>query len=199
MATDKLYGQHPLQWPAGVARAEKSKNSPFRQLKFGQLREELARELRLLGAKGALFTSNIPLRLDGQPRATYRQPEDPGVSVYFTLNDQRMCMASDRYKTPEENLRAVKGTIEGMRMIQRYGCSDMLERAFSGFKALGDGETWWQVMEFETVPGSYDEVKSAYRQLARKYHNDVPGVSQDDKMRKLNQAREDAARHFGIE
>lgn len=199
MVEDKLNGQYPLQWPAGYIRTEDDAQmrGRFGDINFTKLRTDLARELRLLGAEGAMVTSNIPLRNDGQPRATYRNPEDPGVSVYFTLKGQRMCMASDKFTTPEANLRAVKGTVEGMRMIQRYGCSDMLKRAFSGFTALGDGTTWWQVLEMKAVPETFAEVKVVYRQLAVKYHTDVPGVSADDKMRKLNQAREDAAEHFG--
>ena len=163
---------------------------------MSQLRTNLARELRLLGAHDAVFTSDIPLRQDGQPYATRRRPEDPGIAVYFTLKGERMCMAADQYRTVEENMRAVQGTVEGMRMIQRYGCSDMLARAFSGFKALGDGITWWQVLEFESVPDSFQEVRHAYRKLTKKYHHDVGGVTQEDKMRKLNRAREDAADYF---
>lgn len=198
MVEDKLNGQHPLQWPAGYIRTgdDDRKRGRFGDINFTKLRTDLARELRLLGAEGAVVTSNIPLRNDGQPRASYRNPDDPGVSVYFTLKGQRMCMASDKFTTPEANLRAIKGTVEGMRMIQRYGCSDMLERAFSGFTALGDGTTWWQVMEFEAMPETFDEVKSTFRRLTLKYHNDVPGVTQADKMVKLNQAREDAVEHF---
>ncbi len=49
-----------------------------------------------------------------------------------------------------DNIQAIRKTIEAMRGLERWGVSDMLQRTFSGFKALPDQtgigkEAWWIV------------------------------------------------------
>lgn len=196
--SEYIPGQYPLQWPVGWPRTphEDQVEGRFHDLPFGRIRHDLAKALRQLGASNPVLSANIPLKRDGEPRANFKVPEDPGVAVYFTLNGEQMCMASDRYWTVESNVRAIFRTIEGMRSIQRYGCSDLLNRAMAGFKALGDGTTWWQVLELERPPTSFEAVHKHYRTLVTKYHSDLD-PSNGDKMRQLNIAREEAREHFG--
>ncbi len=48
-------------------------------------RDDLVAELRRFGAKDVVLSTSVPLRLDGLPLAAARQPDDPGVAVYFSL------------------------------------------------------------------------------------------------------------------
>lgn len=51
---------------------------------MGKARDQLLAELRLLGAKGLVVSTNVELRLDGLPYSESRHIADPGVAVYFT-------------------------------------------------------------------------------------------------------------------
>jgi hypothetical protein len=111
----------------------------------------LQRELRFLGAQNVVLSSNIPLRRDGLPYADFRRPDDPGVAVYFLYRKRQMCFACDRYYMTEDNVRAIALTIEALRGIERWGASDMIERAFTGFQAIAEKaqRSWREVFGFK--------------------------------------------------
>lgn len=74
----------PLQWPDGWPRTPEAKQrrSAFRTTEAGALRN-LQDELTRLNAASPVISSNIPLRRDGQPYASYGRISDPGVAVYW--------------------------------------------------------------------------------------------------------------------
>lgn len=75
--------------------------------------------------------------------------------------------------------------------IERWGSTDLLDRAFTGFAALPAGRSCWDVLGIP--PGSPPEkVDAAYRALAKSLHPDAGGS--DDEMAALNRAREEAKR-----
>jgi hypothetical protein len=94
---------YPLHWPAGWPRSTWSQRgkSRFNGQTVSQIKE-LQRELRLLGARNVVISSNVPVRQDGLPYAdaAKRRYDDPGVAVYFTLKGKPLAMARDRYWTP---------------------------------------------------------------------------------------------------
>ena len=92
-----------------------------------------------MGGSGVILSTNIPLRNDGLPYANSREPNDPGVAVYFQHKKREMCFACDAFKTVRENAYSIGKTIEALRGIERWGASDMMERAFRGFAALTSG------------------------------------------------------------
>lgn len=106
---------YPLAWPPGWPRTkpEHREDSRYRfktasgPVSFEKARSQLAEELDLLRAFHIVLSTNIPLRLDGQPRsdAARTRMEDPGVAVYFTLHNRPMVMAQDRY-TPRAPMSA---------------------------------------------------------------------------------------------
>ena len=126
----------PLHWPEGWKRCPSYARGHLQgRTGFGVARDRLLRELRLLGAQHVVLSSNIPLRRDGLPYADFRRPDDPGVAVYFLYRKRQMCFACDRYYMTEDNVRTIALTIEAMGGIERWGASDMIERAFNGFQA----------------------------------------------------------------
>lgn len=84
-------------------------------------------------------------------------------------------------------MRAIGKTVEAMRGIERWGASDMLDRAFTGFEALAAPEQWWQVLGVGQS-ASRDEISRAYREKARTAHPDQGGS--DAAMARLNAARD---------
>lgn len=175
---------YPLQWPAHVPRAKRRERARF-ETSFARARDGLARELERMGARYTVLSTNVELRLDGQPYANRAEPADPGVAVYFMRNGKRLTFACDRWDRVRDNVQAVRKTIEALRGIERWGASDMLERAFDGFKALppgsGDGAVvtgarpWRDVLGVGSDCQDFDTVRKAWRRKAHETHPDHGG------------------------
>lgn len=110
-----------------------------RKLTLGRSLELLANELRRMGCQFPAYieadVAERDVRLDGQLRADAR-PYSAAVLVYAThrkLGELRW--ACDGYTTLAQNVRAIAGTIEALRAVDRYRCVRDHEQ-FRGFKAL---------------------------------------------------------------
>jgi hypothetical protein len=173
---------YPLAWPAGWPRARRKSSAAF-NLPFAKARDELMRELRLMGARYTILSTNVPLRRDGLPYAGQKEPDDPGVAVYFMWQGKQMTFACDRWDKVKDNVRAIGKTIEALRGVERWGASDMMERAFSAFEALPapDGVvtlSCWQILDLE--PGASEmEIERAYRTKAKAAHPDSGGSREE--------------------
>jgi hypothetical protein len=190
----------PLQWPEGWPRTPNWRRGASRfgkNLGFGEIRK-LQAELRLLGARSVVISSNVPLRNDGLPYASQasKRYDDPGVAIYYTLKGKQLSMARDRYNTPWENIRSLTLTISAIRSIERHGGSDMMERAFSGFVAIAppDWKKPWREV-FGIKPDWRGDITQLYREKARNRHPDAGG--DDTLMAELNVAYEEAKRELG--
>ena len=156
-----------------------------------QTRDGLFNQIGMLGGRYVVLSTNVALRRDGIPYANQPEPTDSGVSVYFERKGKQMVFACDRWTKVKDNIRAIEKTIEAMRGIERWGASDMLERAFSAFEALpAPGQTakrtWWQILGVSET-ATKDEINAAYREKAKSSHPDSGGS--DDDMSELNVAR----------
>lgn len=174
---------YPLHWPVGWPRTEKRNRarahfSVQRVRPFSIIRDELLNELKLLGAdrETVIISSNIPLRLDGIPRAGQRAPDDVGVAVYFELNGQSKCFPCDKWDRVEDNLRAISLTINALRGLDRWGSKHMADAAFQGFDALPaqSEHGWWVTFDIERDAPT-ERVANRYRVLARHAHPDTGG------------------------
>jgi hypothetical protein len=186
---------YPLYWPEGWKRTRWTEQSKFKT-GFGAARNFLNAELVRMGATKIILSSNIPLRNDGQPRANMPEPKDAGVAVYFQRNGKEMVFACDKYKYTRDNIYAIGKTIEALRGIERWGASDMMERAFAGFKALAaqNDRRWWDVLEVRH-DASRDVVEANFRRLVRDRHPDAGGSH--EAMAELNVARQQALKEMG--
>lgn len=194
---------YPLAWPAGRPRtpAGQRRRTQFKTRREGNgwlksitvavARERLSRELERLGARYTVLSTNMELRLDGQPRSDRAEPSDPGVALYFRLGDKPHCMPCDKWDTVGGNIAAIAGHIEALRAIERYGVQS-LEEAFSGFVALPEpgNRPWRDVLECRNQAVTLDLVEAMYRRLARERHPDLGGS--DEMMAELNAAIESA-------
>lgn len=186
----------PLQWPEGWPRTTSHRRGASRfgkNLGFSQVRE-LQDELRRLGARNVVISSNVPIRLDGLPYASEakRRYDDPGVAVYFTLKGKPLSMARDSYWTPWENMRSLVLAIDAIRSIERHGGATMMERAFSGFAALPSPDVpnhWSDILQCRR-DATREVVEANFRRLAKDRHPDRGGSA--DQMAQLNNAREAA-------
>ncbi len=215
---------YPLAWPAGWRRTENAyrlhakfgkasryegygdakKWTPGRDLTISEGIQRVLDELKRmgLGRDDVVVSTNLRLRLDGLPRGDQREPDDPGVAVYWeSAGGARKVMAIDLYRRVADNLAAVAATLDAMRAIERHGGAVVMERAFTGFAALpapiaaGMKRDWREVLELG--PGSTidpGDVHRAYRRLALEHHPDRGG--DQAKMAELNAARAEALKEI---
>ena len=183
MNTNESVTAFPLQWPIGWPRTTKRERSNYSDARsIAEARDELARQLRLMGATRVIVSSNVPLRGDGVMRSIAgAQPQDTGVAVYFTRKSQGMVLACDKFTTVQDNLWSISQTVDALRRIARGGVSEMLRRAFTGFQALSapDGapstlESAYALLGCSEV-ASESDVAAAYRQARRAAHPDAGG------------------------
>jgi DnaJ-domain-containing protein 1 len=156
-------------------------------------------ELRRMGAQNVVVSSNADVRRDGLPttEALRKQYDDPGCATYFLLRGQSQCIACDAYTEIKDNVRASFYAVEGLRQIERAGASDLLRRAFAGFKALPPGQEpappWKEALGVSSN-ASEQEIKHAYRAAARRAHPDAGGSHEE--MAALNRAFAEALNHL---
>ena len=189
----------PLCWPDGWKRTlpHEREGSRYR-VKFTEARDELIAELKLLGAKDFIISTDIQLRRDGIPYANHREPNDPGVAVYWTdERGQPRVLACDQWATVRENLRAIGVTVASLRSIARARAGEILNRAYEGFARLPEHGfmDWKTVLGFERVRFvSLEDLNRRYRELSKERHPDSGGSNQA--MVQLNQAYELAKREI---
>lgn len=205
--------RYPLAWPAhrprtlGWKRAYGKFSSDGKSITMARAFSRLEEEIRRIGGVYALLSTNIELRLDGQPRSGRSAPEDPGVCLYFTLKGKPFALACDTYRSVEQNVAALAAHLDATRAIARHGVASA-EESLSAFSALpppsGSASAsttaagWREILGFgPAFPAGYDQADAMtligvrYRERAGKAHPDNGGS--DAAMSALNAAR-DAAR-----
>jgi hypothetical protein len=152
-----------------------------------RLEDQLAR----LGAQAPVLSTNLELRLNGQPRAGQKDPEDPGAACYFTLNKKRLVFACDKWTRVADNVAAIAAHIRAIRSVENYGVGST-EQSFEGYRSLEDFSNgvipWRRILGFpaEALP-SLAEVEAKWRARMKEVHPDMSGQSGQQAVQ-LNQA-----------
>lgn len=215
--------RYPLTWPAGWRRMKSSLRTRAR---FGSIQRHYHNEgtdsqptfrlrsaVTVAGAAGRIMNSlrmldvpeneiivstNLQVRLDGLPRSGQGEPLDPGVAVYWKKRGASIhkVMAIDRYDRVAGNLAAVAATLEAMRLIERHGGAEILDRAFTGFLALPAPE----IKDWRLVLGLRDgftleKARKRYHELVKERHPDCGGS--DMALIELNTAWAEAQHSLG--
>jgi hypothetical protein len=183
---------YPLEWPQGYPRSEDVRSSKFKT-SFDRALAETRAELRRLGATSLVVSTNLPLARDGFPDSRARlKNNDPGVAVYWMLGGKMHVIACDAWDRVEDNLHAIRLTLDADRGKARWGCSAVLDRAMAAYQALPappKPRDWWEVLGFTSKP-TLERAEAAYRDQIRTAHPDVGGSH--ERMTELNRALEEA-------
>lgn len=179
-------------WPGGLT--ERRLDAPF-SASWTSTCILLATELRMLGASDVVVQVALAerdLRLDGLPRATAHY-EHPGVIVSFTSPRAggTVRIATDRFTTPEDNLRAIALALEALRKVDRYGVTSGGEQ-YTGWLAIeppdqppspdaaarllieASGETGYGAQTFLSY--GYERLRrDVWRAAVRRHHPDAAG------------------------
>lgn len=212
----------PLAWPAGWPRTPlpDRRRAPFayvvttqqtvglpgqqttydrrdkKALTMARAVEQLMRECGRLGAEGPVLSTNVELRLDGQPRADRRLPDDTGVALYFRHKNKPIVMACDKWDRVPDNIAAIARHIETIRAQDRYGVG-RLEQALAGYQRLLTGRrAWWEVLGFSAPPANWEPIQARYDRLKVERHPDKAG-GDTAKFQELQEAFETAKGEFG--
>lgn len=193
-----MINAYPLCWPTGRPQTQYPARSRF-SVRLSVARDSLIAEIRILGGRQIIISTNIPVRLDGLPYASAKEPDNSGVAVYFTYRNEQVCFACDKWNRVKDNIQAVRKTIESLRGIARWGTGDMMERAFTGFAKLPDpdntgGESWYVTLDCANTD-NFESVQLAYRRAVSKSHPDKGGTS--DQYRKVQEAWLQAKQQLG--
>lgn len=188
--------KEPLSWPTGWPRTKHPKTSRFgswnRKPTVHEGTSYVLNELRLMKATDIIISTNLQLRKDGLPRSGQITPKDAGVAVYFTHENEQRVLACDAFNTVGDNLHAIGKSVEAMRGLDRWGCSEILNRAFTGFKALpestGHGiRPWHEVLDVAPNARSEDVIKS-YKKKVRELHPDANPMASKEAWHELQNA-----------
>jgi len=128
----------PLKWPDGWVRTrpqQRQRNSTWKYA-FGRYRDDLIDELRRLGARDVVLSTDIPVnKSNGLPREGFNPP-DPGVAVYF----QRGARAIDWQDVL--GVGPAPSSIEVERKVR-----ELSKRYYPDVAGTGDAEMFRQVVK----------------------------------------------------
>lgn len=188
----------PLQsWPETLTRHRV--HAPFRST-YDNTRGLLEREVGHLGAREAviqLALTESEIRVDGTYPLASASPAHPGVVVSFDSKHGPLRYSTDRFRSWQDNLRAIALALEALRKVDRYGVGSGGEQ-YRGWNALGSGTPMRAAMTYDEAQrllgldgGAYavpDDVTAAVRRLSKLHHPDVGGDA--DLFRRLIEARD---------
>lgn len=186
---------YPLAWPTHFPRSTKIKTAQFRTSLSGALSNVQA-SLRLFATDSGkrltdlVISSNVTLGAAA--------PKDPGVAVYFTWDEQQVCIPVDCYPKIEHNLQAIHHIIEARRTELRHGSLELVRASLKGFLALpppGAGEWRAQLGFGPNERVTRETVVARHRSLAADNHPDRGGST--DRAAEINAARDAALREIG--
>ena len=193
----------PLYWPTAYKRTKSRRWSRFK-VTMDKAQRFLRDELLRMGATGLIISTNIPVRKDGMLYTDWmsKKIDDPGVAIYFKYKGKDVSMCCDQYEKIWENIYALGKGIEALRGMERWGVSDFLDRAFTGFTALPPPQAkkeWWSVMGYSQKPSialCWAGVEAQYKSLAKQLHPDMPAGS-TVAFQELQSAFMEAKKYFG--
>ncbi len=170
---------YPLAWPEDWKRTRNRQRSRYTTT-FIKARDELVKDVRLLGARKSVITSNMGLRNDGLPLASQRNQDDPGVALWWIdRRGELRAMACDQWDRVHDNVRALGLSVAAIRSLERAGASQILDRAEQSFavRALPAGRPWWFArLGLTAWPPQLEEIDLAFKALAKVDHPDAGGT-----------------------
>lgn len=193
---------YPLAWPDQRPRSTDRRSALFRDagrpMTLTTSRKRLVHQIDLMTRPGRpyrvvdqLLTTNIRFTASGarDQNISRRDPADPGVAFYFTLDGRPHVLACDAWDTVYDNIAAIAAHIEALRGQERWGVGD-LRQAFAGHLRLPSAPHWSSVLSVDRAAPIAD-IERAYRLRARDTHPDAGGTREawDELVRAINEAR----------
>ncbi len=172
--------EYPLQWLPQQPRTKRPQRARFGNHSVSLAGRYLFDELRKLGAKDLVISSNLRRLVSGDGFYANQRIEDAGIVIYFKLKGNDKAMACDKWDKPEHNLWSLYLSISAIRGLERWGGSEFLDGLFTGFKALpSPGNTMIAEKDYFREIETSEDLKKRYRELCKEIHPDVCGSSDE--------------------
>lgn len=183
----------PLAWPANDPRTpghQKQSKSLFNTA-IDKTLDQLERELVRFRAKNIVLSIDLPFR---------GKVNDAAAALFFDLpGDRAIAITCDLYMKQDDNVRGLYKIVEGMRMIERFGGSNVSQKTFTGFVALPPPKDCWKALGISKSVGEALSMKmrkefvtDAFRDRVKEGH----GIGAD--MAVLVDARDEALKQLGV-
>ncbi len=173
MINNNINFEYPLQWTQNQSRTKIRKRAAFKIKSVSSAGDELFRELKRLGAKECIISSNLRVRMRGDGFYANQSVDDVGISVFFKLKGDNKVMSCDKWDKIEHNIWALCLSISAIRGLERWGGSSLLDGLFTGFKALPYNPTTVNETQYFENVNSREELRSRYKFHAKELHPDM--------------------------
>lgn len=182
---------YPLAWPEHLPRWKGSRDAgQFKTALPGAMknvRDSLRRfgDLSRKPVKDVVISSNVTLGVN--------KPADPGVAVWFSWEDQQICIPVDRYASVEANVQAIHHVLEARCTELRHGTLALVRATMKGFQALPAPSDWRRILRINPSRiVTAEQVDSIYRALCKENATNEAAIME------LNIARDRAKQELGL-
>jgi hypothetical protein len=169
----------PIRWPLGWKRSFIRKNSQFATRTIAQAYLSLTNELKRLKAENIIISTNQRYKKDGDLAIDQSGLKaDPGVAVYFSLNNNQRVLACDKWNSLAENIYAIAKHIDAIRGQARWGVGT-IDQGFAGYMPALPGpqkRDWTEVLNLSENANAL-QIENRYKELAKQRHPDAGGTS----------------------
>ncbi len=158
-------------------------HSPFRSI-WSATETLLYRELRHLRPRGEVVlmvdVTETDIRLDGRIRAN-ANPVTPGTALAFdSATKGNLLICCGRFRTWQDNVRAIALGLEALRRVERYGITQSDEQ-YRGWRALETGTIEWADTLARhsgwTITEVVNDPEGAYKAAVKNAHPDQGGTA----------------------
>jgi hypothetical protein len=181
----------PLCWPDTMPRKTGSREAGSFKTGLAGALANVESSLKLFGRDSGKPVSEVVI--SSNVTLGHTKPADPGVAVWFTWEEQSICIPVDRYSSVEANLQAIHHVLEARRTELRHGTLALVRATMKGFQALPAPESWRKILGLEPdARVTSDIVNEAYRNAAR-----LAGPN-SNRLTEINMARDRARQELSL-
>jgi len=178
-----------LDWPDEFERTSERKRSAYPHgfnVSRNEAFDSILEELRKMDARNVRVETAAP-HTAKNPHRPYsdRDPDDPGVVIYFERDGQQYAVPCDRWDNLRDNARAIALYLDAKRALDRYGVQTI--RSEFDTQALPEpdedavvaDEPPHEILDV-AKDASEDVVKAAARRLSANVHPDKPDGDEEE-------------------
>lgn len=186
-----------LDWPAEFERTPERKRTSYPH-GFNVTRSEafdsILEELRKMDARNVSIETAAP-HTAKNPHRPYagRDPDDPGVVIYFERDGQQFAVPCDRWNNLRDNARAIALYLDAKRALERYGVQTIESEFTTQALPSADDAIVAEEPPHEILGVAADApdevVEAAARRLSANVHPDKPD-GDEKQFKRIQKAKE---------